>query len=128
MQSAVSGEYGISMHHLFLCNAHVRNHEVRNDNDLLIFKEKRQDSDNYDHFVMVKNRLYASEEKTEKIAILFKILNQHGQPYSLTKLPKSHIKDLLRKSMLEEWQTSWKNGDTGRKIYSIMPSVTSPSH
>ncbi|GBL80262.1 hypothetical protein AVEN_92197-1 [Araneus ventricosus] len=25
--------------------------------------------------------------------------------------------------MLEEWQTSWKNGDTGRKIYNIMPSV-----
>ncbi|GBL91106.1 hypothetical protein AVEN_184472-1 [Araneus ventricosus] len=25
--------------------------------------------------------------------------------------------------MLEEWQTSWKNGDTGRKIY-IMPSVS----
>ncbi|GBM00197.1 hypothetical protein AVEN_176431-1 [Araneus ventricosus] len=26
--------------------------------------------------------------------------------------------------MLEEWQTSWKNGDTGRKIYIIMPSVS----
>ncbi|GBM85073.1 hypothetical protein AVEN_109373-1 [Araneus ventricosus] len=26
--------------------------------------------------------------------------------------------------MLEEWQTSWKNGNTGRKIYSIMPSVS----
>ncbi|GBN95075.1 hypothetical protein AVEN_13931-1 [Araneus ventricosus] len=26
--------------------------------------------------------------------------------------------------MLEEWQTSWKNGDTGRKIYNIMPSVS----
>ncbi|GBO46446.1 hypothetical protein AVEN_56431-1 [Araneus ventricosus] len=25
--------------------------------------------------------------------------------------------------MLEEWQTSWKNGDTGRNIYNIMPSV-----
>ncbi|GBM65572.1 hypothetical protein AVEN_169852-1 [Araneus ventricosus] len=39
------------------------------------------------------------------------------------KLPKPHIKCLLRKSMLEEWQTSWNNGDTGRKIYNIMPSV-----
>ncbi|GBL81426.1 hypothetical protein AVEN_143710-1 [Araneus ventricosus] len=26
--------------------------------------------------------------------------------------------------MLEEWQTSWKNGDTSRKIYNIMPSVS----
>ncbi|GBL53615.1 hypothetical protein AVEN_66335-1 [Araneus ventricosus] len=26
--------------------------------------------------------------------------------------------------MLEEWQTLWKNGDTGRKIYNIMPSVS----
>ncbi|GBN62283.1 hypothetical protein AVEN_185965-1 [Araneus ventricosus] len=26
--------------------------------------------------------------------------------------------------MFEEWQTSWKNGDTGRKIYNIMPSVS----
>ncbi|GBM28861.1 hypothetical protein AVEN_43578-1 [Araneus ventricosus] len=48
---------------------------------------------------------------------------QYGQPYSLTKLPKLHIKGFLRKSMLEQWQTSWKNSDTGRKIYNIMPSV-----
>ncbi|GBM34305.1 hypothetical protein AVEN_253022-1 [Araneus ventricosus] len=26
--------------------------------------------------------------------------------------------------MLEKWQTSWKDGDTGRKIYNIMPSVS----
>ncbi|GBM27151.1 hypothetical protein AVEN_207486-1 [Araneus ventricosus] len=26
--------------------------------------------------------------------------------------------------MLEKWQTSWKNGDIGRKIYNIMPSVS----
>ncbi|GBN23619.1 hypothetical protein AVEN_211714-1 [Araneus ventricosus] len=26
--------------------------------------------------------------------------------------------------MFEEWQTSWKNSDTGRKIYNIMPSVS----
>ncbi|GBM97683.1 hypothetical protein AVEN_16891-1 [Araneus ventricosus] len=26
--------------------------------------------------------------------------------------------------MLEEWQTLWKNDDTGRKIYNIMPSVS----
>ncbi|GBM89556.1 hypothetical protein AVEN_259334-1 [Araneus ventricosus] len=26
--------------------------------------------------------------------------------------------------MLEEWQTSWKNGNTGRKIYNILPSVS----
>ncbi|GBM91956.1 hypothetical protein AVEN_109125-1 [Araneus ventricosus] len=26
--------------------------------------------------------------------------------------------------MLEAWQTSRKNGDTGRKIYNIMPSVS----
>ncbi|GBN55492.1 hypothetical protein AVEN_224978-1 [Araneus ventricosus] len=26
--------------------------------------------------------------------------------------------------MLEEWQTSWNNGDTGRKIYNIVLSVS----
>ncbi|GBN41460.1 hypothetical protein AVEN_128753-1 [Araneus ventricosus] len=26
--------------------------------------------------------------------------------------------------MLEQWQTPWNNGDTGRKIYNIMPSVS----
>ncbi|GBM40066.1 hypothetical protein AVEN_23153-1 [Araneus ventricosus] len=54
---------------------------------------------------------------------LAKDATQHGQPYSHTKLPKPRIKSLLRKRMLEEWQTSWKNGDTGKKIYKIMPSV-----
>ncbi|GBN75743.1 hypothetical protein AVEN_14617-1 [Araneus ventricosus] len=49
---------------------------------------------------------------------------QHGQPCSLTKLPKPHIKGLLRKSMLQEWQTSWKKGDKGRKIHNIMPLVS----
>ncbi|GBN80270.1 hypothetical protein AVEN_23748-1 [Araneus ventricosus] len=49
---------------------------------------------------------------------------QHGQPYSLTKLPKPHIKGLFRKSILQKWQTSWKNGDTGRRIYNIMASVS----
>ncbi|GBN60425.1 hypothetical protein AVEN_226141-1 [Araneus ventricosus] len=55
---------------------------------------------------------------------LAKDATQHGQPYSHTKLPKPHIKGLLRKRMLEEWQTSWKNGNTCRKIYNIMPSVS----
>ncbi|GBM70901.1 hypothetical protein AVEN_28466-1 [Araneus ventricosus] len=55
---------------------------------------------------------------------LAKDAKQHGQPYSLTELPKPYIKRLLRKTMLEEWQTLWKNGDTGRKIYNIMPSVS----
>ncbi|GBN43479.1 hypothetical protein AVEN_259534-1 [Araneus ventricosus] len=60
----------------------------------------------------------------ERADQLAKDAMQHGQPYSLTNLPKPHVKVLFRKSMLEEWQTSWKNGDTGRKIYNIMPSVS----
>ncbi|GBL94175.1 hypothetical protein AVEN_163502-1 [Araneus ventricosus] len=51
-------------------------------------------------------------------------MTQHEQPYTLTKLPKPHIKGFLRKSMLEVWQTSRNNGDVGRKIYSILPSVS----
>ncbi|GBM06663.1 hypothetical protein AVEN_190881-1 [Araneus ventricosus] len=51
-------------------------------------------------------------------------LAKDATPYSHTKLPKPYIKGLLRKRMLEEWQTLWKNGDTGRKIYNIMPSVS----
>ncbi|GBN50364.1 hypothetical protein AVEN_249865-1 [Araneus ventricosus] len=64
---------------------------------------------------------YVGNERADQLA---KDATQHGQPYSLIKLPKPHIKGLLRKSMLEEWQTSWKNGDTGRKIYNIMASVS----
>ncbi|GBN89667.1 hypothetical protein AVEN_153861-1 [Araneus ventricosus] len=46
-----------------------------------------------------------------------------GNPIHLLKLPKPHVKGLPRKSMLEEWQTFWNKGDTGRKIFNIMPSV-----
>ncbi|GBM07018.1 hypothetical protein AVEN_63464-1 [Araneus ventricosus] len=49
-----------------------------------------------------------------------------GNPIHLLSNSKKHIKGLLRKSKLEEWQTSWKNGDTGREIYNIMPSVSVP--
>ncbi|GBN84818.1 hypothetical protein AVEN_173995-1 [Araneus ventricosus] len=45
-----------------------------------------------------------------------------GNPIHLLSL--LHIKGLLRKSILKEWQTSRKNGDTGRKICNIMPSVS----
>ncbi|GBN52861.1 hypothetical protein AVEN_146351-1 [Araneus ventricosus] len=69
-------------------------------------------------------KAHASDIGNERAGQLAKDATQHGQPYSLTKLPKPHIKGLLRKSMLEEWQTSRKNGDTGRKIYNIMPSVS----
>ncbi|GBM48605.1 hypothetical protein AVEN_158175-1 [Araneus ventricosus] len=62
----------------------------------------------------------------ERADQLAKDATQHGQPYSHTKLPKPHIKGLLRKRMLEEWQTSWKNSDTGRKLFNIMPSVSLP--
>ncbi|GBN50913.1 hypothetical protein AVEN_49258-1 [Araneus ventricosus] len=67
---------------------------------------------------------HAGNIGNERADQLAKDSMQHGQPYSLIKLPKPNIKGLLRKSMLEEWQTLWKNGDTGRKIYNIMPSVS----
>ncbi|GBM61484.1 hypothetical protein AVEN_163878-1 [Araneus ventricosus] len=61
----------------------------------------------------------------ERADQLAKDATQHEQPYSHTKLPKPHIKGLLRKRMLEEWQTLWENGDTGRKIYNISPLLVS---
>ncbi|GBM32343.1 hypothetical protein AVEN_10675-1 [Araneus ventricosus] len=69
-------------------------------------------------------KAHAGNIGNERADQLEKDATQHGQPYSHTKLPKPHIKGLLRKRMLEEWQTSCKNGDTGRKIYNIMPSVS----
>ncbi|GBM76818.1 hypothetical protein AVEN_228216-1 [Araneus ventricosus] len=69
-------------------------------------------------------KAHAGNIGNERADQLAKDTTQHGQPYTHTKLPKPHIKGLLRKRMLEEWQTSWKNGDTGRKIYNIMPSVS----
>ncbi|GBM30570.1 hypothetical protein AVEN_27608-1 [Araneus ventricosus] len=69
-------------------------------------------------------KAYADNIGNERADQLAKDATQHGQHYSHTKPPKPHIKGLLRKRMLEEWQTVWKNGDTGRKIYNIMPSVS----
>ncbi|GBM11474.1 hypothetical protein AVEN_240623-1 [Araneus ventricosus] len=71
-------------------------------------------------------KAYAGNIGNERADQLAKDVTQHGQPYSLIKLPKPHIKGLLRKSMLEEWQTSWKNGDTGRKISSCPQLVSVP--
>ncbi|GBN49525.1 Liprin-beta-2 [Araneus ventricosus] len=69
-------------------------------------------------------KAHAGNIGNERADQLAKYATQHGQPYSHTKLPKPHIKGLLRKRMLEECQTSWKNGDTGRKFFNIMPSVS----
>ncbi|GBM74027.1 hypothetical protein AVEN_57826-1 [Araneus ventricosus] len=71
---------------------------------------------------LVGKKAHAGNIGNERADQLAKDATQHGQPYSLTKLPKPHIEGLLRKSILAEWQTSWKNGDTGRKIYNIMPT------
>ncbi|GBO21166.1 hypothetical protein AVEN_176624-1 [Araneus ventricosus] len=69
-------------------------------------------------------KAYAGNIGNERADQLAKDATQHGQPYSHTKLSKPHIKALLRKSMLEERQISWKNGHTGRKTCNIMPSVS----
>ncbi|GBO38804.1 hypothetical protein AVEN_90570-1 [Araneus ventricosus] len=50
--------------------------------------------------------------------------NNMGNPIHIPKLTNAHIRP-PRKIELEEWQTLWKNGDTGRKIFNIMPSVES---
>ncbi|GBM99065.1 hypothetical protein AVEN_13105-1 [Araneus ventricosus] len=58
---------------------------------------------------------------------LAKDATQYGQPYSHTKLPKPHIKGLLRKRMLEEWQSSWKNGiQAGKSVISCPQLVSVP--
>ncbi|GBM09445.1 hypothetical protein AVEN_11865-1, partial [Araneus ventricosus] len=69
-------------------------------------------------------KAHAGNIGSERADQLVKDATQHGQHYSHTKLPKPHIKGLHRKRMLEEWQTSRKNGDTDRKIFSILPSVS----
>ncbi|GBM05437.1 hypothetical protein AVEN_94739-1 [Araneus ventricosus] len=69
-------------------------------------------------------KAHAGNIGNERADQLTKDATQHGQPYSHTKFPKPHIKGLFRKRMLEEWQTSWKNGVTGRKIYNLKPSVS----
>ncbi|GBM81107.1 hypothetical protein AVEN_235561-1 [Araneus ventricosus] len=69
-------------------------------------------------------KAHAGNIGNERADQLAKDATQHGQTYSLIKLPKPHINGLHRKSMLEEWQTSWKNDDTGREIYNLMPSVS----
>ncbi|GBM44597.1 hypothetical protein AVEN_221838-1 [Araneus ventricosus] len=66
-------------------------------------------------------KAHAGNIGNERADQLAKDITQHGQPYSLIKLPKPHIKGLLRKS---HGRAPWKNGNTGRKIYNIMPSVS----
>ncbi|GBN16779.1 hypothetical protein AVEN_5053-1 [Araneus ventricosus] len=48
-------------------------------------------------------KAHAGNIGNERADQLAKDATQHGQPYSLIKLPTPHIKGLLRKRMLEEW-------------------------
>ncbi|GBL99159.1 hypothetical protein AVEN_64147-1 [Araneus ventricosus] len=36
----------------------------------------------------------------------------------------NYTRSFLLRSTIEVWQTSWNNGDIGKKIYNIMPSVS----
>ncbi|GBM58135.1 hypothetical protein AVEN_125021-1 [Araneus ventricosus] len=47
-------------------------------------------------------KVHAGNIGNERADKLAKDATQHGQPYLLIKLPKPHIKGLLRKRMLEE--------------------------
>ncbi|GBN19127.1 hypothetical protein AVEN_55936-1 [Araneus ventricosus] len=69
-------------------------------------------------------KAHAGNIGNERSDQLAKDAMQHDQLCAMTMLPKPYIRGLLRKSLLEKWQTSWNNGDTDRKLYSIMPSVS----
>ncbi|GBO45039.1 hypothetical protein AVEN_203803-1 [Araneus ventricosus] len=66
--------------------------------------------------------LYIGNERADQLA---KDATQHGQPNSHTKLPKPHLKGLLRKRMLEEWQTSWKKAIQAGKSVTSCPQLVS---
>ncbi|GBM59817.1 hypothetical protein AVEN_10024-1 [Araneus ventricosus] len=54
-------------------------------------------------------KAHAGSISNERADQLAKDATQHVQLYSLIKLPKPHIRGLLRKSMLEEWQYRQEN-------------------
>ncbi|GBO40131.1 hypothetical protein AVEN_22295-1 [Araneus ventricosus] len=69
-------------------------------------------------------KAHAGNIGNERADQLAKDATQHGQSYSHTKHPKPHIKASGR-GYLRVAKPSWKNGDTGRKIYNIMPQLVS---
>ncbi|GBN26146.1 hypothetical protein AVEN_181007-1 [Araneus ventricosus] len=69
-------------------------------------------------------KAHAGNIGNERADQLAKDATQLGNPIHILSFLKRTEKGLLRKRMLEERQTLWKNGDTDRKIYNIMPSVS----
>ncbi|GBM26946.1 hypothetical protein AVEN_196888-1 [Araneus ventricosus] len=128
-----------ALHEAVICASHLPNHntsKIHVDNRESIMLSSNSKSTNETARKIFKILLtnprikvswvkaHAGNIRNERADQFAKDVTQHGQPVSHTKLPKPHINGLLRKRMLEEWQTSWKNGVTGRKIYNILPSVS----
>ncbi|GBO19757.1 Retrovirus-related Pol polyprotein from type-1 retrotransposable element R1 [Araneus ventricosus] len=63
---------------------------------------------------------YPGNETADALA---KGATENGLPYPNVDTPKSHFKSLLRKQMLDKWQTEWTRGKTGRPIHNIHPKV-----
>ncbi|GBL90992.1 hypothetical protein AVEN_184388-1 [Araneus ventricosus] len=67
---------------------------------------------------------HAGNFGNEKADQLTKATTQNGQSYTSIKLPKSFIKTILRKTMLEKCQVHWNEGVTGRSVFKIIPKVS----
>ncbi|GBN81291.1 hypothetical protein AVEN_232421-1 [Araneus ventricosus] len=42
----------------------------------------------------------------------------------IIKLPKCHLKNVLRAMMIKAWPKNWYEGKTGRKVHDILPKVS----
>ncbi|GBM63651.1 hypothetical protein AVEN_10129-1 [Araneus ventricosus] len=70
-------------------------------------------------------KAYAGNISNERADQLAKEATQRGQPYSLTKLPKPHMKGLLRKSMLSSGKAYGRMAIQAGKSLTLCPQLVS---
>ncbi|GBN69699.1 hypothetical protein AVEN_192683-1 [Araneus ventricosus] len=63
---------------------------------------------------------YEGNEYADKLA---KQATERSDSTHTIEYPKSHVKRLLKDSMLQAWQTEWTNGTTGRIVHDVIPTV-----
>ncbi|GBN96432.1 Putative protein in type-1 retrotransposable element R1DM [Araneus ventricosus] len=68
-------------------------------------------------------KAHVGYEGNEYADSLAKQATESNDNTQIIDIPKSHIKNLLKNSMLQAWQTEWTEGTTGRIVHDVIPEV-----